>query len=212
MVRAVVLLPLVGLAVGCAATEPLATAPSVTVEAPLTEQELARTWVKIAAPHGNMKTVVVRGPDGYVALARDQPPTGGKLVGPVVNHLYRSTDGVTWHKLPLPARESIYGKVDLAYGAGRWVMLEHGGQATFPWTSTDLVAWSKPSVTRAFDAQHVVRVDGHFFGLGPQAIQESPDGVTWTTVPLDVVQGRAVASGNGCTRPCSSTARSTSTA
>jgi hypothetical protein len=171
----------------------------------LTAAELARPWARLAVPQAREASSIVRAPEGFVALAREVTPTGGKALGPVYNYLYRSDDGIRWRRLPLPAKELYYGKTQVVYGAGRYLVVESGGGGNVLWTSTDLAQWSKATFAEErdggdvapFDAATLVRVHGLFMGFGVNDLFVSSDGVAWKRIYIPLVQGRAVAFGNG---------------
>ncbi len=173
--------------------------------ASITAADLTRTWATLAVPQAGEAPSIVRTGSGFVALAREQTPTGSKAIGEVYNYLYRSEDGVRWRRVALPAKTLIYGKTQVVYGAGRYLLLERGGGDGELWTSTDLAEWSKPALPEdrdggdvaPFNPWQVVRVHGLFVGLAPSAVFASRDGVSWSRAFLPLVQGRGIAHGNG---------------
>jgi hypothetical protein len=170
----------------------------VASDTPLTVNELGRTWVALAAPRArNEASRIIRGPHGFVALAREM--TGeGKVVGPTNNYLYRSDDGVTWHRLPLPEKPEFFGLRDLAYGAGRYVMVGNWGNGNELWTSTDLAQWMKQPFDLGWPLYLLERVNGRFFAFSVfRDFLLSDDGMVWTVIPSLTVQQTGVAFGNG---------------
>ncbi len=164
-------------------------------EAPLGADDLKRTWVRLSPPHANGDAVVSRTPDGFLALVVETTPTGGKSEGPRWHYLYRSTDGIAWQRVPFDLQTRDYaGNEAVAYGAGRYVFnFVFGVQ-----TSTDLAQWSPASfVDGQPDFWTVWRIDRRFFALGAQHIWTSNDGLTWTPSSIPLVQGKAIAHGNG---------------
>lgn len=170
-------------------------------EAPLADADLKRTWVRIAAPHANDGAAVTRTPEGFVALANETTPTGTKTPGPSYDHVYRSADGVTWQRLssiPRAPNQMRPGFGPLVYGAGRCAVTD-GLQFL---TSTDLVKWSTAASTSDVDAGYdpirgLVRLDGTFFGFGVSYVWRSTDGVAWNADRVPLIQGSAIAHGNG---------------
>jgi hypothetical protein len=178
--------------------QPAPPAPELASEGPaLTAAALDRTWVPLEAPHpANARPHVVRGPHGFVAMSREL--TGGKLVLPTNNYLYRSDDGITWHRLPLPEAPEYFGLRGLAHGAGRYVMVGHWGNESQLWSSTDLVTWDKQATGFDWPLWRVRRVNQRFFVLSVlRDFLTSEDGVSWSRVPSLTVQQQDVAYGNG---------------
>ncbi len=179
--------------------------PGESPDVSLASADLVRPWARLAVPEARETASIVRTPEGFVALAREQTPTGSKSIGEVYNYLYRSADGVRWRRLPLPENELIYGKTQLLYGAGRYLVVETSGGRSALWTSTDLVQWSKPALpsdhdggdVAPFDPRRLVRARGMFIGGGTDAVFISSDGLTWRRSFLPLVQGRGAAYGNG---------------
>jgi hypothetical protein len=116
--------------------------------------------------------------------------------------LGRTAPAATW----VEARSGMPGFTGLAYGAGRYVIVDSGGQI---WTSSLGFTWTKrvnPDVTRralgavTFGGGQFVAVGANGVAGGGNAILTSPDGITWTqrsnaAVPLSNLLG--VSYGNG---------------
>jgi hypothetical protein len=178
-------------------------APDSTNAPLLHPTQLARPWAVLSLPRAeNGATHVVRGPHGFVALASESLSMG-KVVAPSNHYLYRSDDGITWQRLPMPAQPSYPGLRSLAYGGGRYVMAgQSGGSSSNDiFTSSDLVTWSHrvTSSTNGGGYHRAKWVNGQFFVLGTfRDFLVSTDGLAWTVVPsVSLLQQQDVDFGNG---------------
>lgn len=165
---------------------------------PLTADDLARTFVEIAPPHVTEAARVARTPNGYLALSREFFP-GGKVISEIFNYLYESSDGVTWRRLPLPAKPATFGLRDIAYGGGRYVMVGGGGAGSKALVSSDLASWTEHPIPLSDPAQlaHVVYTGGRFIALATfRQVAVSLDGSRWDVGTLENVQPTDVVFGN----------------
>ncbi len=165
----------------------------------LTAADIGRSWVQLAVPQpANDKPYIVRDPQGFVVLGRESTGSG-KIVGPTNNYLYRSADGITWQRLPLPEKPDYFFLRDLAYGAGHYVMVGNWGNYNEIWTSTDLVTWSKLKINELeWPLFQVRRENGHFFALSVfRDFLLSDDGVSWSVIPSLTVQQEDITFGKG---------------
>jgi hypothetical protein len=164
----------------------------------LTAADLGRSWAELAVPRAaNEAPHIVRDPQGFVALIREVTGSG-KVVGVTNNYLYRSNDGITWHRLPLPSKPDYFGLRDLTYGGGRYLMVGNWGNANEIWASTDLAQWSKQTIDLGWPLFRLKRTNQRFFALSVfRDFLLSDDGIAWTVVPSLTVQQEDVTSGNG---------------
>jgi hypothetical protein len=180
---------------GCASSEPPGELPPSSGAAGLTAADLARPWVALSVPRALEAPHIVRDARGFVALSREL--TGGKVIGPTYNYLYRSDDGISWRRLPLPEKTDYFGLRDLGHGGGRYVMVGSSGDKNEIWTSTDLAAWSKqPIELGGGNLWRVRNVNGRFFAFSTfRDFLVSQDGAAWSVIPSLTLQQQDVAFG-----------------
>lgn len=152
----------------------------------------------IEVPAASTQPSIVKSPLGWLALSSRQlgdarAPSGYESV------LYRSTDGVHWESLPFDLPHDDVELRSLAYGNGRYVMvgrkLAAGGVI---WSSDDAEHWTELAQTGDVATQwgQVMFAGSHFFAPGFRNLGVSQDGLSWSSVPITIVQVEAIAHGN----------------
>jgi hypothetical protein len=171
-------------------------------ETPASTVSCTVSWAEVAdrSSAGAELTAIVHGPAGYVAIGSLAVPDGnGGSTN--VGFAWRSIDGTTWKREPIPGARGAKRLESAAVRGGRYVIVGHpevGGanpaaEGSVAWTSDDGVTWSEP--TRFGGAADVVLAVGagpdgfvatgvRFLDaerVGPGLVWTSPDGVSWTT-------------------------------
>lgn len=155
-------------------------------------------WRMIEVPAAANAPAIVRTPDGWLALSHRvvgdaRAPSGWQ------NALYRSSDGVSWHSIPLDPDSEHVQLHDLAYGGGRYVMVGSDRGEGVLWTSSDAEHWTQTS--QGVDSTRIWRelvfVHDRFLALGFSLIGVSADGQSFTQLASTTVQPTAAAYGNG---------------
>jgi hypothetical protein len=196
------LIALVVSSVACGAANPESPAgstPGPLQDAPepaLTAAELARPWVELYVP-GAADGQLVRTDGGFVTLSR--VIEGGKALTGVYNYLYRSTDGIHWHRIALEGVPAFFGFRGLAHAGGRFVLTGSGSTSNEIWTSTDLATWTRTKLPlESWALAHAGHAHDRFFAFTTrQQVFVSTDTVAWQPVDLDTIQPSAVAFGAG---------------
>lgn len=178
-------------------------AGDTTIELPLSDEGMVDTsggaWRLIEVPTITTRPSVVSAPIGWLslssrALGYAKAPSGW------INVLYRSEDGVHWELVPLGSAYNDLELRDLAYGAGRYVMLgEHYGVGGVIWSSDDGLDWTETEQETDYVDRwrRVLFAGGLFFGLGSSLLGVSEDGKSWTRALMTLPQPMDVAFGNG---------------
>jgi hypothetical protein len=156
-------------------------------------------WRMIEVPAAGNAPSIVSTPSGWLALSLralgdQRAPSAWQSV------LYRSRDGVHWQSLPLDPGSDDLQLRDLAYGAGRYVMVGvRTGNEGILWTSSDGEHWTESAqpLTGPDVWRKVVFAGARFFAFGFRYLGVSDTGESWTALPTSLVQGEAAAYGNG---------------
>jgi len=125
----------------------------------------------------------------YVAISQTPYPYTG--LGAVA----RSTDGVTWTKVPLPLDIQY---LNIAAGSGKFVLIGNGNQSL---TSTDGLTWTRVTMPVSGLWISVTYGNGRFVAVAQgssNASAVSTDGINWTrgTLPAQFSAGDVIY-GNG---------------
>lgn len=141
---------------------------------------------------------IARTPAGWLALSM-RSLGYGKAPSGYESALYRSRDGVHWELLPFDPAPEDPSFQDIAYGAGRYVMVGSNRRMPVIWVSSDALHWTEQSQSTEYTTQwrRVVFAGGRFFALGGTLLGVSQDGARWTQVRVSTVQVEGVAHGNG---------------
>lgn len=151
---------------------------------------------------GHQADIVVT-PKGWLALSVD---FGGRTLEGARSALYRAEDGVHWDQVPLQATGTLLLS-DLAYGAGRYVMVGRHDGAPVLWTSSDGDRFTE--TTQPFDSatsyKDVMYLGDRFIAFGFRNLGWSLDGKHWSGGSTGLVQlfgaafgaGRFVLTGSG---------------
>jgi hypothetical protein len=156
-------------------------------------------WRVIEVPGATNLPSIVQTPSGWLSLS-SRFLGDGKAPSGVESVLYRSSDGVHWQSSsPLEPASNYLQMRDLAYGAGRYVMVGVRRGAGIIWTSSDGESWSETSqsLNEPYAWSTVRFVKDRFFTFGFLQLGMSATGEGWTALPTHLVQGGAGAYGNG---------------
>ena len=164
----------------------------------LAPSDFARPWATLAVPHHLEAPHIVRSANGFVALAREQV-NSEKVVSATYHYLYRSDDAVTWHRLPFPTNDNPYISVTDPLTA-RGVTPSSGSMGPsrpprIPRSGLHCRQRSMGAESMGF--RRLARLQNQFFDLGVNDVTVSSDGLSWTRRDVPLVQGRAIAFGNG---------------
>jgi hypothetical protein len=155
-------------------------------------------WRVIEVPTLSFSASVVRTPSGWMALSYRYLGNDPRAPSGVESGLYRSSDGIQWQLIPL-ANSNHLRLDDLAYGAGRYVMVGANTAGSVVWTSSDGEHWTES--LQLLSAPHawgrLAFVKDRFFAFGFAQLGMSSTGESWEALPTHIVQGGAGAYGNG---------------
>lgn len=156
-------------------------------------------WRVIEVPTAANSERVVRTPSGWMSLSYRFLGDDARAPSGVESALYRSSDGVHWQLLPLDPTSNDLRLVDLAYGAGRYVMVGERQSEGVIWTSSDGEQWteSSQSLSGPYIWGTLAFVKDRFFAFGFRQLAASETGERWEALPTHIVQGGAGAYGNG---------------
>jgi hypothetical protein len=166
-------------------------APGDTLDGPDTT---GGAWRIIEVPGSSL----VHSPVGWLAL-RSRALGDSRVPWGHQSALHRSTDGVHWVSLPLPPQHDDLLLRRLAYGAGRYLMMGDRAGAPVVWTSVDAEHWQERALppSAAATGQELSYAQHRFFSSAAQQLGVSETGRDWKTVSVSLLQGGAVAYGNG---------------
>lgn len=164
------------------------------------EAALTAAWQELGVAAASNGPDLASTPSGWLALSQR---TVGDARAPSAweSHLYRSTDGVRWQKVPVSDETDDLWLRGVAYGAGRYVLagMRMGGNDGAIFHSTDGEHWQELTVATGAPSglADVVFAGGQFFALSTfRTLLRSADGVEWrridlgtTVMPLDVTFG-----------------------
>ncbi|HEV8697176.1 MAG TPA: zf-HC2 domain-containing protein [Candidatus Limnocylindrales bacterium] len=179
---------------------PPSTPPLTQTPAPTGSCTVAWTDTADGSAQGADLTAIVHGPAGYVAIGSLAVPDGnGGSTN--VGFAWRSIDGATWNRDPIPGARGAKRLESVAVRGGRYVIVGHSevgsanpaAEGSVAWTSDDAVTWSEPGrfggsadVVTAVAAgpDGFVATGSRFLDaerVGAGLVWTSPDGVSWST-------------------------------